>query len=67
MKKFITVYGMTCEYSKRAIMDRLENTQGIQNVVVKLPTQLLEIDFDSKAISLISIKKIIQELGFDPM
>ncbi|MDD4156962.1 MAG: heavy-metal-associated domain-containing protein [Candidatus Cloacimonetes bacterium] len=67
IRKLITVYGMTCENCREVIINGLEKVEGIQKVSVKLPNRLVEVEFDSDVITLDQIKKVIQELGYDPM
>ena len=67
MKKFISVFGMTTENCRCSIIKRLEAEEGIEEVNIKLPKGLVEVDFDSQKIALEEIKKIIHGLGYDPM
>jgi len=67
MKKFITVYGMTCERCRKLITHELQKVKGVNKVTVTLPNSLVDVDFDEKTITLEEIKNFIQKLGYDPL
>ena len=67
MRKLVTVYGMTCEVCRKTIIAGLEKIEGVEKVTVKLPSRLVEVDFDEKLITLEQIKKHIQGYGYDPI
>ena len=67
MLKLISVSGMITENCRDIIMKRLEEEDAVQTVDVRLPKSLVEVVFDENNISLEDIKKIIHELGYDPM
>ncbi len=67
IRKLVTVYGMTCENCRKVIINGLEKINGVQKVSVKLPNRLVEVEFDPEILTLDDIKKLIQELGYDPM
>lgn len=67
IKKFITVYGMTCEKCRTTIIHGLERVEGIERVSVNLPDSLVEVNYDPEKVDIDIIKKNITELGYDPM
>ncbi len=67
IKKFITVYGMTCEKCRSTIIHGLEKVDGVERVSVNLPDSLVEVNYDADQIDIDIIKKKITELGYDPM
>ena len=67
MKKLISVFGMTTENCRISIIKRLESEEGVDEVIIKLPKGLVEVYFDHNKITLEQLKKIIHELGYDPM
>ena len=67
MKKFITVYGMTCENCRRTIINGLLEFDGVSEVSITLSNRLVEITFDEKKVTLSELKKSIHKLGYDAM
>jgi len=67
MLKKITVHGMVSESCRRSIINKLQCQKGIQKVSVNLPYSLVEVEFAEDIITLDKIKKIIQNLNFDPI
>ena len=67
MKRLISVFGMTTENCRTNIIKRLEKEESIEDVNVILQKGLVEVVFDNKVITLEQIKKLIHELGYDPM
>ena len=67
MKKLITVYGMISDECRRTITHALTTTEGVSRVYIKMPTRIVEVEFDHKVVTLETIKKTITELGYDPM
>jgi len=67
MKKLLTVHGMTSEGCRKLIINEVEKLNGVGRVSVYLPRQLVEVDYDDKAISFAEIKKKIENHGYDPM
>ena len=67
MTRLITVHGMTTEYSRRHIISELEKLKSINKVSITLSTKLLQVTFDDTNITLNEIKKMVHNLGYEPL
>ncbi len=64
-KKFITVYGMTCDHCRSTISRAIEDLEGVEYTIVNLPERRVEVEYDETKLNLEKIKALICELGYD--
>lgn len=61
----LQVSGMSCGHCVKAIEGSVGELQGVKNVAVKLDKGEVDVEFDSKLVSLDSIKETIDDQGYD--
>ncbi|MCW4024333.1 MAG: heavy metal translocating P-type ATPase [Candidatus Bathyarchaeota archaeon] len=60
----LQVSGMTCINCAKTIEKALGNREGIYNAAVNFATERINIEYNPEQISLVTIKKIIQDTGY---
>jgi HAD ATPase, P-type, family IC len=65
MKQIIPVIGMACAGCAINIERKLNSLEGVTSVSVSLPSRTVLVDFDSERISLVDMKREINNIGYD--
>jgi Cu2+-exporting ATPase len=65
MKKTIPVVGMACAACAVNVERKLSSLRGIQGASVSLPARSALVDYDPTVISLETMKKNINDIGYD--
>lgn len=65
MLKELQVTGMSCQHCQMTVEGTLEKLNGVSRVKAHLDTGRVEVDFDNAKISLDTIVKEIEELGYE--
>ena len=60
-KVVLNVPDISCEHCERTVKNALTPVQGIQNVVVDIPTKRVEVTFDADKVGVDRMKEILQE------
>lgn len=60
----IKVSGMSCQHCVSAVTEALEKIEGIEKVVVDLPTN--SVSFENNGVVREKIRTAISQIGFDP-
>jgi copper chaperone CopZ len=63
--KTLRVKGMFGEHCERAIIDSLSHITGVSNVIVRMREGTISFSYDPKVVSLMSIKDLITDEGYD--
>jgi copper chaperone len=61
----LNVKGMSCQHCVKAVEGSVGQLQGVKKVSVKLDKGLVDVEFDSKILSLGTIKETIDDQGYD--
>lgn len=61
----IKVEGMSCSHCENAVKKAVGSLEGVDKVSVSLEAKSVTVDYDSKAVSLDSIKQAIEDQGYD--
>ncbi|MEH7107151.1 MULTISPECIES: copper chaperone CopZ [Bacillaceae] len=61
----LTVKGMSCGHCVKAVEGSVGKLAGVKKVEVKLEKGLVDVEFDSNAVSLATIKETIDDQGYD--
>lgn len=61
----IKVEGMSCSHCENAVKKAVGTLEGVDKVSVSLEAKSVTVDFDSKVLSLDSIKQAIEDQGYD--
>ena len=61
----IKVEGMSCSHCEDAVKKAVKALEGVDQVSVSLEDKTVSVDYDSKAVSLDSIKQAIEDQGYD--
>ncbi len=65
MRTKLYVGNMTCSHCEAAITEALEKLDGVSEFAVSLDDKIVEVEFDSAAVTLSGIITAINELGYD--
>jgi copper chaperone len=61
----LNVKGMSCGHCVKAVEGSVGNLQGVSQVKVDLASNKVEVEYDSKEVSLGKIKDTIDDQGYD--
>ncbi len=61
----ISVEGMSCNHCVQSIETALQAKEGVQVVKVSLEQNQVEVGFDEKVITLVTIEETIESIGFE--
>ena len=64
--KFFILQGVSCSSCVTKIEKTLSSLKGVHSIQLNFATSKLQLQFDSKSISLDEIKKKLIELGYPP-
>lgn len=65
MKKTIPVVGMACAACAANVERKLSSLEGVQSASVSLPARSALVDYDSSVVSLETMKKNVNDIGYD--
>lgn len=65
MKKTIPVVGMACAACAANVERKLSSLEGVQGASVSLPARSALVDYDSSVVSLETMKKNVNDIGYD--
>src|SRR5574344_1190259 len=65
MKKIIPVIGMACAACSANVERKLNSLKGVNSASVNLSGRNALVDFDEETISLVEMKKVINDIGYD--
>lgn len=60
----IPVVGMTCAHCVRAITKALEELRGVKEVILSLETNIADVTYDERFVTLEAMKQVIEEEGY---
>jgi len=63
-KTILKIYGMNCASCSAVIENALKKEEGIKSVNVNFATEKAYLELDSAEISLTTVRKIIEKLGY---
>jgi copper chaperone len=61
----LNVKGMSCGHCVKVVEGSVGNLQGVSQVKVDLTSNKVEVEYDSKEVSLSNIKDTIDDQGYD--
>jgi copper chaperone len=64
-KVVLNVEGMSCQHCVKAVTGAVSALEGVSKVDVSLEGKTASVEYDESAVSLESIKKAIEEEGYD--
>lgn len=64
-KEIINVAGMSCSHCEHTVKTAVGALNGVSNVVVKLKTGKVTVDYDPEKIDIKTIKTIIEDEGYE--
>lgn len=61
----ISVEGMSCNHCKMSVEKALKTLNGVENATVDLAAKTVAVDFDPSAVDGSSLKKTIEDAGYE--
>ena len=63
--KTLDVQGMSCDHCKMAVTKAVSTLDGVNTVEVSLENNTVSVDFDESRVPLETIKRAIEDQGYD--
>lgn len=63
--KTLNVEGMSCSHCENSVEKSVGALEGINSIVVDLKGKKVTVEYNSEKVNLDTIKKTIEDLGFD--
>lgn len=60
-----TVSGMSCSHCENAIKKAVGELNGVDNVIVDIPSKKVSVEYDEAKVSIETIRLTIEDKGYD--